>query len=157
MPPSHADIQRALVRIGDKPAAFIGSTEWIGSTEVGFYLDSELNVAWRNISVTSGRDLPTKARELAQHFEQQGTPIMMGGGALAFTLLGIDWNNESGDVRFLILDPHYCGVDDLSLVQQKAVSMEGYKATPCGWRSAETFSKESFYNLCLPQRPTNII
>jgi hypothetical protein len=155
--PSHADIQRALVNIGDKPSSFIGSSEWIGSMEVGFYLDSQLSIAWRNISVTNGPDLATKARELATHFQEHGTPIMMGGGNLAFTLLGIEWNEESGDVKFLILDPHYTGADDLTNIQHKACTMEGYKATACGWRSADSFSKQSFYNLCVPLRPSNVI
>eukprot|EP01041_Mallomonas_annulata_P006409 gene6409-12960_t len=155
--PTHADIQQALHSIGDKPKAFIGSHEWIGSMEVGFYLDSQLDISWRNISVTSGPELASKARELALHFEEQGTPIMMGGGNLAFTLLGIDWNSSTGDVKFLILDPHYTGADDLVSIQKKPCMMEGYKATPCGWRSADSFSKTSFYNLCVPQRPLNAI
>ena len=78
---------------------------------------------------------------------------MMGGGNLAFTLLGIDWNENTGDVRFLILDPHYTGSEDLKAIQGKEVMLEGYRATPCGWRSASTFSRHSFYNLCLPGRP----
>ena len=28
--------------------------------------------------VSSGADLPSKGRELAQHFDSQGTPIMIG-------------------------------------------------------------------------------
>ena len=44
----------------------------------------------------------------------QGTPVMIGGGQLAFTLLGIDFNERSGEVRFLIMDPHYTGTDDIA-------------------------------------------
>ena len=55
-------------------------------------------------------------RELQQHFRTNGTPIMMGGGALAYTLLGIDFNAETGEIAFLILDPHYTGKDDLEYV-----------------------------------------
>ena len=86
----------------------------------------------------------------------QGTHIMMGGGALAFTILGIDWNAETDDLAFLILDPHYTGSDELELIQKKVTSMEGYRATACGWRRASTFVKSSFYNLCLPQRPQQL-
>jgi Ufm1-specific protease 2 len=56
-------------------------------------------------------------------------------------------------VKFLILDPHYTGAEDLRAIQTKEVMMEGYRATPCGWRPASTFARHSFYNLCLPQRP----
>jgi hypothetical protein len=28
---------------------------------------------------------------------------------LAYGLLGVDWNEGTGDVKFLILDPHYTG------------------------------------------------
>lgn len=50
------------------------------------------------------------------HFETHGTPVMMGGGNLAFTILGIDWNENTGEVKFLILDPHYTGAEDLRQV-----------------------------------------
>ena len=57
------------------------------------------------------------------------------------------------DVPCRCQDPHYTGADDLRTVQSKAVTMEGYKATAVGWRSASTFVASSFYNLCLPQTP----
>lgn len=152
--PSHREIQQLLHRIGDKPAEFIDSKQWIGSMEVGFYLDSELGITWRNIFTSTGPELAEKARELAAHFDKHGTPVMMGGGNLAFTVLGVDWNKETGEVKFLILDPHYTGAEDLRTIQAKEVMMEGYRATPCGWRSPSTFAKNSFYNLCLPERPT---
>ncbi len=34
---------------------------------------------------------------------------MIGGGQLAYGLLGVDLNVKTGDVKFLILDPHYVG------------------------------------------------
>ena len=42
-----------------------------------------------------------------------------GGGVLAHTILGVDWNEATGDVKFLILDPHYTGADDLRIIQDK--------------------------------------
>ena len=47
---------------------------------------------------------------------------MMGGGVLAYTLLGVDWNDRTGECAFLILDPHYCGTDDLKRVRQGVFS-----------------------------------
>ena len=58
-------------------------------------------------TVQSGYDLPSKGRELAHHFDTVGTPVMMGGGKLAYTLLGVDYNERTGDCAFLILDPHF--------------------------------------------------
>ncbi|CAG2243814.1 UFSP2 [Mytilus edulis] len=50
--------------------------------------------------VSAGADLSSKGRELAQHFTTQGTPIMIGGGVLAHTILGVDFNDVTGDLKF---------------------------------------------------------
>ncbi|RVW75161.1 putative Ufm1-specific protease [Vitis vinifera] len=120
------EIQQALVEIGDKDPSFVGSREWIGAIELSFVLDKLLGVSQLQvINVRSGAELPEKCRELALHFENQGTPIMIGGGVLAYTLLGVDYNESSGDCAFLILDPHYTGNDDL-----KKIVNGGW----CGWK-----------------------
>lgn len=148
--PSHREIQQTLVEMGDKDPPFIGSREWIGAIELSFVLDKLLGVSCKVINVRSGADLPEKCRELALHFETQGTPIMIGGGVLAYTLLGVDYNEVSGDCAFLILDPHYTGNDDL-----KKIVNGGW----CGWKKAvdskgkHFFLHDKFYNLLLPQRP----
>ena len=49
-----------------------------------------------------------------------GTPIMIGGGVLAYTLLGIDWDEHSGRCAFLILDPHYTGAEDIKKIHAGA-------------------------------------
>ncbi|KAG6473736.1 hypothetical protein ZIOFF_067653 [Zingiber officinale] len=151
--PSHREIQQALVDIGDKEPSFVGSREWIGAIELSFVLDKLLGVSCKIMNVRSGEELPEKCRELSMHFETQGTPIMIGGGVLAYTLLGVDYNEVSGDCAFLILDPHYTGSDDL-----KKIVHGGW----CGWKKAvdskgkSFFLKDKFYNLLLPQRP-NIV
>lgn len=152
-PPTHAEIQRALVSMGDKPTTFVGSAQWIGSLEVGYVLDELFDVSFRSLNVASGSKLPEVARELQHHFSTHGTPVMMGGGQLAFTILGVDYDPRSGDCALLILDPHYTGGDDLVTIQTKTQALEGYKAVPVSWRRTSTFSAKSFYNLCLPQRP----
>ena len=63
--------------VGDKPQAFVGSREWIGAIELGYVLDERLGVAAKVITVSSGADMGSKAREIAQHFDSQGTPIMV--------------------------------------------------------------------------------
>lgn len=42
-----------------------------------------------------------------------------GGGVLAHTILGVAWSETSGQIRFLILDPHYTGGEDLQTITDK--------------------------------------
>ncbi|KAL9275435.1 putative Ufm1-specific protease [Drosera capensis] len=78
---------------------------------------------------------------------------MIGGGVLAYTLLGVDFNDVSGDSAFLILDPHYMGGEDL-----KKIVNGGW----CGWKKAvdskgmSFFLHDKFYNLLLPQKPNMV-
>ena len=144
-PPSFFEIQEILVSHDDKPDSFVNSKQWIGAIEVSCVLSVRYGVTCKILNISRGADLVNKARELARHFSSQGTPVMMGGGALAYTLLGIAWNESSGDVRFLILDPHYTGNDDL-----KTIVTKGW----CSWHSGSLFDQNSFYNLCLLQRPS---
>lgn len=143
--PSHKEIQQALVAVGDKEASFVGSKKWIGSFEVSYCLDHLLGVTSKFLSVSAGGELASKGRELAQHFDTQGTPIMIGGGVLAHTILGVDYSEMSGDIKFLILDPHYTGGEDLQTIQK-----EGW----CGWKGPDFWNPTAHYNLCMPTRPT---
>lgn len=36
-------------------------------------------------------------------------PVLNAGGVLAYTLLGVRFNEATGEAAFLILDPHYTG------------------------------------------------
>ena len=56
---------------GDKPGTFVGSKQWIGAIELGFILDTLLGVSCKVITVSSGADMPSKAREIAHHFDTQ--------------------------------------------------------------------------------------
>ena len=76
--PDHRDIQRYLTSIGDKPSSFVGSKQWIGSTEVSMCLDGFMNVVSRILRADSGAEIATHAPTLVRHFETQGTPIMIG-------------------------------------------------------------------------------
>ncbi|GBG86739.1 hypothetical protein CBR_g41805 [Chara braunii] len=151
--PSHRKIQGTLVDIGDKEASFVGSTQWIGAIELSYVLDQLLGVTCKILTVSSGADMPTKGRELARHFQTQGTPVMIGGGVLAYTLLGVDYNETTGECAFLILDPHYTGAEDLKSIQ---------KGKWCAWKKTTTetggdfFVRSAFYNLLLPQRPVEV-
>ena len=60
------------VGAGDKEPSFAGSSQWIGALELSFVLDTLLGVTCRVLDVAAGSDLPSKARELAHHFNTQG-------------------------------------------------------------------------------------
>ncbi|MBN3301743.1 UFSP2 protease, partial [Amia calva] len=142
--PSHREIQQALADVGDKPSAFVGSRQWIGSIEVQAVLDHLLGITSKILFVSQGSELATKGRELANHFSTEGTPIMIGGGVLAHTILGVAWSETTGQIKFLILDPHYTGAEDLQVITEK-----GW----CGWKGLDFWDQNAYYNLCMPQRP----
>lgn len=76
--PSFKEIQQCLVDIGDKPASFVGSRQWIGSMEVGFVLDTLLNVTCKILYVSSGEEMGSKGPDLLYHFQRNGSPVMIG-------------------------------------------------------------------------------
>ena len=76
--PTHRDIQRCLVEIGDKPFSFIDSKQWIGSTEVGFVLETLLGISIKVLCANSGEEISNLVPNLAYHFMTQGTPVMIG-------------------------------------------------------------------------------
>lgn len=145
--PTHKDIQKALVDVGDKPSSFIGSKEWIGANEVCYALEKLTGISSKILHVSRGAEMEGKGRELARHFDDQGSPVMVGGGVLAWTILGVARNSRTGKTKFLILDPHYEGRDDLTTIHAK-----GW----IGWKSADVFKADAFYNLCMPLRPSGV-
>ncbi|VVC89167.1 unnamed protein product [Leptidea sinapis] len=122
--PTHKEIQQCLVKIGDKQTSFLGSKQWIGSTEVMFCLQTLLGVQSRILFANTGAELKSYTPELLYHFDKHGSPIMI------------------DETRYLVLDPHYTGVDDISTVLSK-----GW----CGWKGPDFWNKTAHYNLCLPQ------
>lgn len=76
--PTFHEIQKCLVDIGDKPSSFIDSKQWIGSTEVNFVLNTILNVTSKILYVSSGEEMGSKGPELVYHFENNGSPVMIG-------------------------------------------------------------------------------
>ncbi|KAI5703100.1 hypothetical protein M8J75_007665 [Diaphorina citri] len=141
--PTIREIQETLVYIQDKPPKFLGSRDWIGSTEVSFVLDTLLGVTSRILSVAANETLLSRVHELSRHFETHGTPVMIGGGVLAHTILGVDYDKENDVAKFLVLDPHYPGEENISVIQSK-----GW----CGWKTANFWKKGTFYNMCLPMK-----
>jgi hypothetical protein len=142
--PSHSEIQAHLVRMGDKGSAFLNSKQWIGAVELMFILLNVYDISCKLVTVARGADVPQHCRALAAHFDSHGTPVMIGGGVLAYTLLGVAYNELTGECLFLILDPHYIGAEDIGAIVPQW----------CGWKTAqEVFVPDAFYNFCCPQRP----
>uniref|UniRef100_A0A0N4U8B1 Ufm1-specific protease n=1 Tax=Dracunculus medinensis TaxID=318479 RepID=A0A0N4U8B1_DRAME len=146
--PSHREIQQSLHDCGDKDAKFVGSRQWIGSLELSYCLENMLNITSRIIALNSGAEIVDNARQIGLHFKTNGTPIMIGGGMLAYTILGVDFNEITGDCAFLVLDPHYTGDEIIDTVISK-----GW----CGWKPPSFWKSEHFYNLLLPDLPKNFI
>lgn len=67
---------------------------------------------------------------------------------LAHTILGVDFNDSTGECAFLLLDPHYTGDENVFTVVSK-----GW----CGWKAPNFWKQEHFYNILLPQPPVNVI
>ena len=139
--PTFKEIQTILVKMGDKDKKFIGSTDWIGAIEVNLVLNELFGIDNQILYVSSGSELNSKGRELLYHFQHNGTPVMVGGGVFAYTILGVDYDKVKGECKFLILDPHFAGQDDI-----KTIINKGW----CNWKTIEIFKKENFYNLCMP-------
>ena len=139
--PTIPEIQTILVKLGDKDKKIIGSNEWIGAIEVNLVLGELLGIDNQILYVSSGSEINSKGRELLYHFRHNGTPVMVGGGVYAYTILGVDYDKVKGECKFLILDPHFVGEDDI-----KTIINKGW----CNWKNIDIFKKENFYNLCLP-------
>ena len=69
---------KVLVDVGDKPKEFVGTRKWIGSIEVNNVLSEYLGVTSKIMFVSQGSELEGRGRELAMHFANQGTPVMIG-------------------------------------------------------------------------------
>jgi len=150
--PTHYEIQKRLVdHCGQSADELLGKKLWLGSQDLALFLDHALGVTCKILECPTGDDVSANGRVLAHHFETQGTPVMIGGGQLAFTLIGVDFNDRSGEVRFLIMDPHYTGVDEIAQICPKWV---GWKAPDSVTHlGTKLFQRDTYYNLCLPQRP----
>ena len=75
-----------------------------------------------------------------------------GGGVLAHTILGVEWDEATGDTRWLILDPHYTGSDWDNKTGKPNIAHMQSKGW-VGWKGPDFWVKTAFYNMCMPQRP----
>jgi hypothetical protein len=149
--PSVTEIQKILARVDygkESQKNFVGSREWIGSYEVMMVLTDlvpQLECTLKRLE--SGAQLAQDIelqRTLVQHFQSGGPPVMIGGSSYAHTIVGIDVNVRSGEVQYLILDPHYSS----NATDMKIVKSKGW----CAWKNpSKFFEAKAFYNLCIPR------
>uniref|UniRef100_A0A1A8JFA4 UFM1-specific peptidase 1 (Non-functional) n=1 Tax=Nothobranchius kuhntae TaxID=321403 RepID=A0A1A8JFA4_NOTKU len=143
--PSLPEIQQALVSMGDKPASFSGSKEWIGTFEASLVLDYLYDVPCKLVHVRGGgAELEQVAvEELHRHFEKHGSPVMMGGDRdnSSKGILGVCTGTNGS--YLLVVDPHYFG----SKPEKTELQMRGWVA----WKPVSSLDRSSFYNLCMPQ------
>lgn len=80
---------------------------------------------------------------IKKHFEEFGSPVMMGGDRDCSSKCIVGLHIGIGGVYLLIVDPHFVG---------KAKSAEQL-SDDCWvkWQKLDDFVDSSFYNLCLPQ------
>lgn len=157
------------MELGDKEPSFYGSKDWIGSIEVGTVLNEllgqinqvntlnaslyDVGVEYHVVSKPSHQEVSSIARELIHHFSTEGTPVSIGGGVLAYTLLGVSFDDQTGEVEMLILDPHYKGKDEIDPI---------LKGGWIKWRTPNDkaaaggplFVKNTHYNFMCPKRPS---
>eukprot|EP00731_Ephydatia_muelleri_P037354 Em0447g9a len=77
-PPTHRQVQQALVDVRDKEPSFVGSREWIGSFEVSTCLNQLLGIQCKIHYCSSGAEMGSVGRLLLHHFKTQWTPVMIG-------------------------------------------------------------------------------
>eukprot|EP00929_Paragymnodinium_shiwhaense_P015306 TRINITY_DN123379_c0_g1_i1.p1 TRINITY_DN123379_c0_g1~~TRINITY_DN123379_c0_g1_i1.p1 ORF type:complete len:569 (-),score=53.32 TRINITY_DN123379_c0_g1_i1:62-1768(-) len=146
--PSITEIQRHLKVIDHAHHDLqVGSKRWIGTQESLLVLNDYLGLDSRVLFCHDADDMAVNAAQILGHLRNVGTPVMMGVGQKAFTCVGLCHDPPSGKVAFLIVDPHYTGVDDLGTILSK-----GW----VGWKKLEFFAKEaqgSFINICMPTAP----
>ena len=73
--PTHHEIQSTLIDIGDKSKGFLHSSQWIGSQEVSYCLNTLLDIECRTLTMHSGAQVPMQASKLQKHFQEEGTPV----------------------------------------------------------------------------------
>ncbi|XP_044735117.1 ufm1-specific protease 1 [Chrysoperla carnea] len=140
-------IQQTLVKIEDKPNAFLGSRNWIGTVEASMVIDTLYDVPCKIIHVNSGSELNSIVPSLVEHFISKGSPLMMGGDTDCSSK-GIMGTHSCDSTNYLlVVDPHYYG----GTVNSKTLQSRGW----IKWVAVNDFLDSSFYNLCLPQLCSN--
>ena len=60
--------------------------------------------------MVAGEDMAMQGGLLAHHFKTHGTPVMIGGGVLAHTILGVKYDNVTGTCFIKMRKQHLLAV-----------------------------------------------
>ena len=146
--PSIPALQRLLSAHAPHDPAFLDPHHWIGAVDAQAALQLLYGLPSRLLHVRDGADVGSVSRALSRYFaEEDGGFVLVGGGVLAYGVVGVDWNERSGECRYLIVDPHYTGVDELG---------KALKGGWVGWKSKQLFLPGRFYNFLLPSVPKGV-
>ncbi len=135
--PTLGQIGAALAALGEP----VAPRQWIGAVETALLLQAWYGLDCRILDAASGPAVAGRVEELHRHFTAEGSPVAVGGGVLAWTLLGVA-TAPDGETRFLIMDPHYTGGDE----DLKSILKKGWVA----WQPLSVFRKDCFYNFSCP-------
>ncbi|TPP66168.1 Ubiquitin-fold modifier-1 (Ufm1) specific protease (UfSP) [Fasciola gigantica] len=145
--PDLFQIQKLLCDIGDKPASFHHSKEWIGSYECGVVVELLTQHNFRLLHVPHGKFTLKHLDTLHKHFVDVGSPVMMG---------GCEDNSSKGilairrsllHTELLICDPHFYGSGEKPTLRE--LCSNGW----IKWTDTTELKEHAFYNLCLPLLP----
>lgn len=86
---------------------------------------------------------------LVEHFSSGGGPVMVGGGQLAHTIVGVQVASfdVGGQTKFLVLDPHYTGAAG----NTSTIIGKGW----VGWKDETFWRPDVPYNLCFLPLPAD--
>lgn len=93
--------------------------------------------------VPNGRALRDQVSVIKGHFEEFGSPIMMGGDRDCSSKCVVGIHEGANNTYLLIVDPHFVGR------ATGTEQLENYRWVK--WQRLDDFIGSSFYNLCLPQ------
>lgn len=93
--------------------------------------------------VPNGKALRDQVPVIRNHFEEFGSPIMMGGDRDCSSKCVVGIHESIENTYLLIVDPHFVGK------AKGTEQLENYQWVK--WQNLDNFVDSSFYNLCLPQ------
>ena len=122
----------------------IGSKQWIGCIEAGIIL-REVSHGWISHKILSAFTIEELEdlfmNEVHKHILNVGSPVMVGAGDYAFTVVGVSQTDKS----VFVIDPHFVG-GDYNLALSKG-NIE--------WKNVRRFfeftrTRSKFINICIP-------
>jgi hypothetical protein len=144
--PSIIELQTLLKDIDYAHASLVpGSKEWIGCIEGGSILHtlSSGKINYKILNAFSIDELEAfLLTDVTRHFVEFGSPVMVGAGSYAYTIVGV----SKEDTSVLVLDPH---------IPQVGTAFTAMAKGFVGWKPIREFLnfkrlKATFVNICIP-------